>query len=99
MHTDAANLPKPCSWIQDQVRDDGSGTGSYRKRTPFRRSPLLRFLPPLPPLPLGAGAGPASHDPHLLLEEVQGAKAPAPVKGWNKAAEDLLPRDPKYESY
>src|SRR5881398_1742642 len=67
--------------------------------TPSRRPPLLRFLLPAASLLLLAAAAPASDDPNLWLEEVQGARALAQVKEWNKASEDLLTRDPKYESY
>jgi prolyl oligopeptidase len=59
----------------------------------------LRFLLPALSLLLLAAASPASDDPYLWLEDVDGARALAQVKEWNKATEDLLTRDPKYESY
>jgi prolyl oligopeptidase len=60
---------------------------------------LLRFLLPALSLLLVAAAAPASDDPYLWLEDVDGARALAQVKEWNKATEDLLTKDPKYESY
>jgi prolyl oligopeptidase len=61
---------------------------------------LLRSLLPAAALLFLAAAAPAaSDDPYLWLEEVQGDRALAQVKAWNKATEDLLTRDPKYESY
>jgi prolyl oligopeptidase len=46
-----------------------------------------------------AAAAPASDDPYLWLEDVNGARALAQVKEWNKATEDVLTADPRYESY
>ncbi|MEA3038785.1 MAG: prolyl oligopeptidase [Sphingomonadales bacterium] len=64
------------------------------------RPPLLRSLLPLALVVLTAAAAPApSDDPYLWLEEVQGGRALDQVKAWNKATEDLLTRDPKYETY
>jgi prolyl oligopeptidase len=61
---------------------------------------LLRSLLPLALVALTAAAAPAaSDDPYLWLEEVQGDRALAQVKAWNKATEEVLTRDPKYESY
>jgi prolyl oligopeptidase len=61
---------------------------------------LLRSLLPAAALLFLAAAAPAaSDDPYLWLEEVQGDRALAQVKAWNQATEDLLTRDPKYESY
>src|SRR4051812_33862851 len=88
-----------CSWIPDQVRDDGVGAGTYRGAFPIRRVALLRFLLPAASLLLLAAAAPASDDPYLWLEDVEGARALAQVKEWNKATEDALTADPKYESY
>jgi prolyl oligopeptidase len=59
----------------------------------------LRLLLPALSLLLLAAAAPASDDPYLWLEDVDGARALAQVKEWNKATEDLLTRDPQYESY
>jgi prolyl oligopeptidase len=60
---------------------------------------LLRFLLPVASLLLVAAAAPASDDPNLWLEDVEGARALAQVREWNKTTEDLLTRDPRYESY
>jgi prolyl oligopeptidase len=60
---------------------------------------LLRFLLPALSLLLVAAAAPPSDDPYLWLEDVNGARALAQVKEWNKATEDLLTADPNYESY
>jgi len=64
-------------------------------------SPLRRFLLPLAAVLFAAAAAPAAtdDDPYLWLEEVEGARALAQVRDWNKSTEDLLTRDPKYESY
>lgn len=60
---------------------------------------MIRFLLPAASLLFVAAAAPASDDPYLWLEDVQGARALAQVKEWNKATEDLLTKDPGYESY
>jgi len=61
---------------------------------------LRRILLPLAALLFAAAAAPAaSDDPYLWLEEIEGARALAQVRDWNKTTEDLLTRDPKYESY
>jgi prolyl oligopeptidase len=59
---------------------------------------LFRFALPLALL-LAAAAPASSDDPYLWLEEVEGERAIAQVKAWNKATEDLLTRDPKFEQY
>src|SRR3954462_10636705 len=71
-----------------------------RSRHP-RRPPLLRKILPLAALLLAAAAAPAAQpdDPYLWLEDVQGERALAQVKAWNKATEDLLTKDPKFEAY
>jgi prolyl oligopeptidase len=60
---------------------------------------LHRLLLPALSLLFLAAAAPAADDPWLWLEEVDGPRALAQVKEWNQATEDLLTRDPKYESY
>ena len=65
----------------------------------FRSPPLSRFLLPAALLLLAAAAPAASDDPWLWLEDIEGERAIAQVKEWNKATEDLLTRDPKYEDY
>ncbi len=46
-----------------------------------------------------AQAPSSPEDPYLWLEEVEGERALTQVKQWNKATEDLLTRDPKFEQY
>jgi prolyl oligopeptidase len=46
-----------------------------------------------------ATAAPTEDDPYLWLEEIEGERALAQVKEWNKAAEDLLTANPKFETY
>ena len=60
---------------------------------------MNRFLLPAASLLLLAAAAPASDDPYLWLEEVEGKRALDQVKEWNAATEGLLTRDPKFESY
>lgn len=48
---------------------------------------------------LVAAAAPQSDDPHLWLEEIEGERALAQVKEWNRATEDLLTKSPKFEEY
>jgi prolyl oligopeptidase len=60
---------------------------------------LFRFLLPAASLLLLAAAAPASDDPYLWLEEVEGKRALAQVKEWNAATEAQLTSDPKFESY
>jgi len=60
---------------------------------------LSRFLLPAALLLLAAAAPAASDDPWLWLEDIEGERAIAQVKEWNKATEDQLTRDPKYEDY
>src|SRR4051812_26739667 len=61
-------------------------------------SPPAPPLPPPPPPP-PAAAAPATDDPYLWLEEIEGKRAIAQVTEWNAATERLLTADPKYESY
>jgi prolyl oligopeptidase len=44
-------------------------------------------------------AAPAADDPYLWLEEIEGARALAQVKEWNKETEDLLTKSPGFERY
>jgi prolyl oligopeptidase len=60
---------------------------------------LHRFVLPAASLLFLAAAAPASDDPYLWLEEVEGKRAIAQVKDWNAATEALLTADPKFESY
>ena len=62
---------------------------------------MLRSLLASAALLLLASAAPAaqSGDPYRWLEDVQGDRALAQVREWNKATEDLLTKDPKYETY
>jgi prolyl oligopeptidase len=60
---------------------------------------LIRFVLPALSLLLLAAAAPASDDPYLWLEEVNGARALAQVREWNKATEDILTHAPNYEAY
>jgi prolyl oligopeptidase len=60
---------------------------------------LHRFLLPAASLLLAAAAAPASDDPYLWLEEVEGKRALTQVKEWNAATEAQLTLDPKFESY
>ena len=46
-----------------------------------------------------AAAAPASDDPYLWLEEIEGERALAQVKQWNKATEDQLTGTPGFEQY
>jgi prolyl oligopeptidase len=60
------------------------------------------LLLPAAALLLAAAAQPAptaAEDPYLWLEDVEGERALAQVKAWNKATEDLLTKDPKFEEY
>lgn len=57
---------------------------------------MLRLILPSAALLLAAAA-PASDDPYLWLEEVEGQRALDQVKTWNKATEDLLTRSPNLE--
>jgi prolyl oligopeptidase len=50
------------------------------------------------PQPAPAAAATAE-DPYLWLEEVEGPRALAKVKEWNRATEDLLTKDPKFGDY
>jgi prolyl oligopeptidase len=51
-------------------------------------------------LALAAAAPPADpDDPWLWLEEIEGERALTQVKEWNRTTEDLLTRDPKFDSY
>lgn len=59
---------------------------------------LLRFSLSAAALLLAAAA-PASDDPYLWLEEIEGERALAQVKEWNKATEDLLTTSPNFEQY
>ena len=60
---------------------------------------MSRFLAPAALLLLAAAAPAASDDPWIWLEDIEGERAIAQVKEWNKATEDLLTSDPKYEEY
>jgi prolyl oligopeptidase len=60
---------------------------------------LLRFILPAASLLLAAAAAPASDDPYLWLEEIEGQRALDQVKQWNKATEDLLTNSPGFERY
>jgi prolyl oligopeptidase len=60
---------------------------------------LFRFALPAAALLLAAAATPASEDPYLWLEEIEGERALAQVKQWNKATEDLLTKSPRFEEY
>ena len=60
---------------------------------------MSRFLLPAALLLLAAAAPAASDDPWIWLEDIEGERAIAQVKAWNKATEDLLTRDPKFEEY
>jgi len=46
-----------------------------------------------------AAAAPASDDPYLWLEEIEGERALAQVKQWNKATEEQLTSTPGFEQY
>ncbi|HEY0627487.1 MAG TPA: prolyl oligopeptidase family serine peptidase [Allosphingosinicella sp.] len=58
----------------------------------------MRHILPAAALLLIAAA-PASDDPYLWLEEVEGERALNRVKEWNKETEDLLTAYPRYEEY
>ncbi|HEY5721919.1 MAG TPA: prolyl oligopeptidase family serine peptidase [Allosphingosinicella sp.] len=60
---------------------------------------MSRFFAPAALLLLAAAAPAVSDDPWIWLEDIEGERAIAQVKEWNKATEDLLTRDPKYEDY
>jgi prolyl oligopeptidase len=60
---------------------------------------LFRFALPAAALLLTAAAAPASDDPYLWLEEIEGKRALDQVKQWNKASEDLLTRSVGFEQY
>ncbi|WP_233222153.1 prolyl oligopeptidase family serine peptidase [Allosphingosinicella deserti] len=72
---------------------------------------MHRFLLSAAALILTAAAAPASRpagtvpasasadDPYLWLEEVEGPRALAQVRDWNRATEDLLTQDPKFADY
>ncbi|MDP8914457.1 MAG: prolyl oligopeptidase family serine peptidase [Pseudomonadota bacterium] len=60
---------------------------------------MFRFALPAAALLLAAAAPPASDDPYLWLEEIEGERALAQVKQWNKATEDLLTKSPRFEEY
>jgi prolyl oligopeptidase len=61
---------------------------------------LRRILLPIAAILFSAAAAPAaSDDPYLWLEEVEGERALAQVKAWNKATEEQLTSDPQFESY
>ncbi|HEX5183387.1 MAG TPA: prolyl oligopeptidase family serine peptidase [Allosphingosinicella sp.] len=60
---------------------------------------MIRFILPAFSLLLVAAAAPASDDPYRWLEDVNGARALAQVREWNKATEDLLTKEPNYEDY
>jgi prolyl oligopeptidase len=49
--------------------------------------------------PQSEAASAAVEDPHLWLEEIEGERALAQVKEWNKATEDLLTGTPGFEQY
>jgi len=59
---------------------------------------LLKRLIPTVALLLAAAA-PASDDPYLWLEEVEGERALRQVKQWNAATEALLTKSPGFEQY
>ena len=46
-----------------------------------------------------AAAQPASDDPYLWLEEVEGARALDQVRQWNAATEGVLTKEPGFEAY
>ena len=60
---------------------------------------MFRFALPAAALLLAAAAAPASDDPYLWLEEIEGERALSQVKQWNKATEDLLTKSPRFEQY
>jgi prolyl oligopeptidase len=62
-----------------------------------RRPPLLRSLLPLA---LAAStAAPASDDPYLWLEEIEGPRALEQVRTWNAATEAVLAKEPGFDTY
>jgi prolyl oligopeptidase len=60
---------------------------------------LIRFLLPAAALSLLAAAVPASDDPYLWLEEVEGQRALDQVRQWNGATEAVLTKEPGFEQY
>ena len=68
---------------------------------------MFRFALAVAALLLAAAAQPvaadrrtaAAEDPHLWLEEIEGERAIAQVKAWNKATEDQLTKAPRFEEY
>jgi len=44
-------------------------------------------------------AAETAEDPYIWLEEIEGERALAQVKAWNKATEDRLTADPTFEAY
>ena len=60
---------------------------------------MFRFALPAAALLLMAAAAPASDDPYLWLEEIEGKRSLDQVKTWNKATEDLLTKSPEFEQY
>ena len=67
---------------------------------------MLRFLLPAAALLLTAAAQPtplqppsSPEDPYIWLEEIEGERALAQVREWNKETEDLLTAWPGYEQY
>ena len=65
--------------------------------TSFWRLALLRNILPLAALLLAAAAPAAADDPYLWLEDIQGTRALAQVRQWNKATEDVLTASPGFE--
>lgn len=60
---------------------------------------MFRFALPAAALLLTAAAAPASDDPYLWLEEIEGKRALDQVKAWNKATEEQLTKSPGFEQY
>ncbi len=60
---------------------------------------MFRNVLPLAAILLTAAAQPASDDPYLWLEEIEGERALTQVKAWNKQTEDVLTRSPDFEQY
>lgn len=59
----------------------------------------MRYLLPAAALLLIAAAQPAADDPYLWLEEVEGERALAQVKAWNKTTEDQLTATPGFAQH
>ena len=60
---------------------------------------MFRFALPAAAFLLAGAASPASDDPYLWLEEIEGERALAQVKQWNKETEDLLTKSPRFDDY